>query len=63
MDEKSLVRAHLAGDLDAGFFLDPVEDGLDGLAYPRDGAGKPGVGGVEMSLPLLLLDGCQHGER
>ena len=56
MDEKPLVGAHLAGDLDAGFLLDPVEDGLDGLAHPRDGAGKPGIGGIEVFLPRLSLD-------
>ena len=38
MDEQTLVGAHLAGDLDAGFFLDPVEDGFDGLAHLRDAA-------------------------
>ena len=39
MDEKTLGRAHLAGDLDTGFLLNPIEDRLDGLAHPRDGAG------------------------
>jgi len=63
MDGKTLGRAHLAGDLDAGFLLNPMEDRLDGLAHPRDGAGQPGVGGVEMRLALLLLDRRHHGER
>src|SRR5512144_1918326 len=63
MDEKTLRRAHLAGNLDAGFLLDPIEDGLDRLAYPRDGAGKPGVGGVEILLSLLFLDRRHRGER
>ena len=63
MDEKTLGRAHLAGDLDAGFLLNPIEDRLDGLAHPRDGAGQPSVGGVEMRLALLLLDRRHHGER
>src|SRR5512143_3279136 len=62
MDEKTMGRAHLAGNLDAGFLLDPIEDGLDGLAYPRDGAGKPGVGGVEIVLAFRLLDRGGHGE-
>ena len=56
MDKKPLVGAHLAGDLDARFLLDPVEDGLDGLAHPREGAGNPGVGSVEVLLPCLFLD-------
>nr|WP_169248106.1 hypothetical protein [Candidatus Competibacter phosphatis] len=38
MDEKTLGRTHLAGHLNAGFLLDPIEEGLDGLTYPRDGA-------------------------
>jgi len=63
MDEKPLVGAHLAGDLDAGFLLDPAEDGLGGLAHLRDGTGQPGIGGVEVSLALLLLDRRHRGER
>ena len=38
MDEKSLRGANLAGNLDARFFLYPVEDGFDGLAHLRDSA-------------------------
>ncbi len=56
-------RTHLAGHLDAGFLLDPIEEGLDGLTYPRNGARQPGVGGVEMHLALRLLDRRHHGER
>ena len=46
MDEKTLGRTHLAGPLDAGFLLDPIEEGLDGLTHPRDGAGQPGISGI-----------------
>ena len=63
MDEKTLGRTYLAGPLDAGFLLDPIEEGLDGLTHPRDGAGQPGIGGIEMSLALRLLDRRHHGER
>jgi len=48
MDEKPLGRTHLASHLNAGFLLDPIEEGLDGLTYPRDGARpmKRGLGSV-----------------
>ncbi len=63
MNQKPLVGAHLAGDLNACFFLDPVEHGFDGLANLRDGARKPDVGNVERLLAFLPLDRRHHLER
>ncbi len=56
MDQEALEGTNLAGALNAGLFLDPVEQRLDGLAEPRDRGRVEPIGGVQAFLPLLLFD-------
>lgn len=63
VDQETPKGADLAGALDAGLLLNPVEQRFDRLTKPQDRSGVEPVGGIQARLAFLFFDGGQDRER
>jgi hypothetical protein len=57
VDKQPAIRPDLAGLLDAGFLLNPIEQGFNGLADAADGSGQSLIGSIKRRLMLLFFAG------